>query len=91
MEKEILINIGINEVRVAILEDGNLVEFTVERQDEQRRAGNIYLGKVENVLPGMQAAFVNIGEEKNAFIYIDDVLSRDNETGNTEHSKESFH
>jgi ribonuclease G len=87
MNKEILINIGINEVRVAILEDGNLVEFTVERQDEQRRAGNIYLGKVENVLPGMQAAFINIGEEKNAFIYIDDVLSRDSETGNTEHSK----
>ena len=87
MNKEILINIGINEVRVAILEDGNLVEFTVERQDEQRRAGNIYLGKVENVLPGMQAAFINIGEEKNAFIYVDDVLSRDSETGNTEHSK----
>jgi ribonuclease G len=87
MEKDILVNIGINEVRVAILEDGNLVEFTVERQDEQRRAGNIYLGKVENVLPGMQAAFINIGEEKNAFIYIDDVLSRDKETGNTEHSK----
>ncbi len=86
MNKEILINIGINEVRVAILEDGNLVEFNVERQDEQRRAGNIYLGKVENVLPGMQAAFINIGEEKNAFIYIDDVVGKD-ETNNNEHLK----
>ncbi|HBF38215.1 MAG TPA: ribonuclease G [Firmicutes bacterium] len=87
MNKDILINIGINEVRVAILEDGNLVEFNVERQDEQRRAGNIYLGKVENVLPGMQAAFINIGEEKNAFIYIDDVIAKDNETNNNEHVK----
>ncbi len=86
MNKEILINIGINEVRVAILEDGDLVEFNVERQDEQRRAGNIYLGKVENVLPGMQAAFINIGEEKNAFIYIDDVVGKD-ETNNNEHLK----
>jgi ribonuclease G len=86
MNKEILINIGINEVRVAILEDGNLVEFNVERQDEQRRAGNIYLGKVENVLPGMQAAFINIGEEKNAFIYIDDVIGKE-ETNNNEHLK----
>ncbi len=86
MNKEILINIGINEVRVAILEDGNLVEFNVERQDEQRRAGNIYLGKVENVLPGMQAAFINIGEEKNAFIYVDDVIGKE-ETNNNEHLK----
>ena len=67
MTKEILINVGINETRVAILEKGLLAEFSIERQDEQRRAGNIYRGKVENVLPGMQAAFINIGEEKNAF------------------------
>jgi ribonuclease G len=87
MNKEILVNIGINEVRVAILEDDDLVEFTVERQDEQRRAGNIYLGRVENVLPGMQAAFINIGEEKNAFIYIDDVLTKDNDTPTSEHLK----
>ncbi len=87
MNKDIMINIGINEIRVAILEDGHLVEFTVERQDEQRRAGNIYLGKVENVLPGMQAAFIDIGEEKNAFIYIDDVISKDSENENTEEQK----
>jgi len=74
MPKEILVNIGINETRVAIVEDGDLVEFSVEYPDEQRRAGNIYRGRVENVLPGMQAAFIDIGEEKNAFLYIDDVL-----------------
>lgn len=74
MSKEILVNIGINEIRVAIVEDGELVEFSMEYPDEQRRAGNIYRGRVENVLPGMQAAFIDIGEEKNAFIYIDDVV-----------------
>lgn len=74
MLKQILVNIGINETRVAIIENGELVEFSVEYPEDQRRAGNIYRGRVENVLPGMQAAFVNIGEEKNAFIYIDDVL-----------------
>ena len=77
MTKEILVNMGINETRVAILEDGALVEFSIEHLDEQRRAGNIYRGKVENVLPGMQAAFINIGEEKNAFLYIDDVIPKD--------------
>ena len=82
MTKEILINIGIDENRVAILEDGVLAEFLVERPDEQRRAGNIYRGRVENVLPGMQAAFIDIGEEKNAFLYIDDVLPKEGETEN---------
>ncbi|HEY8462628.1 MAG TPA: Rne/Rng family ribonuclease [Bacillota bacterium] len=80
MIKQILVNIGVNETRVAILEDGMLVEYSIECPDEQKRAGNIYRGRVENVLPGMQAAFINIGEEKNAFLYIDDVLSKvDNE------------
>jgi ribonuclease G len=80
MVKEILVNIGVNEMRVAIVEDGALVEYTVERADEQRRAGNIYRGKVKNVLPGMQAAFIDIGEEKNAFLYIDDVIPKENES-----------
>lgn len=88
MLKQILINVGVNETRVAILEDGELVEFSAEYPEEQRRAGNIYRGKVENVLPGMQAAFVNIGEEKNAFIYIDDVLpSKEMESESPERSK----
>ena len=81
MTKEILVNIGIDEVRVAMLEDGGLAEFSVERSDEQRRAGNIYRGRVKNVLPGMQAAFIDIGEEKNAFLYVDDIVSRNRENG----------
>ena len=84
MTKEILINIGIDENRVAILEDGVLAEILIERPDEGRRAGNIYRGKVENVLPGMQAAFIDIGEEKNAFLYIDDVLPKEGESENGE-------
>ena len=87
MIKEILVNIGIQETRVAILEDGNLVEFSVERPDEHKQAGNIYRGKVANVLPGMQAAFIDIGEDKNAFIYIDDVLAKDNETEGAEDNR----
>lgn len=89
MTKEILINIGIDENRVAILEDGVLAEFLIERPDEQRRAGNIYRGKVENVLPGMQAAFIDIGEEKNAFLYIDDVLPKEGDSENGEAVKNS--
>jgi ribonuclease G len=79
MIKKILINIGINEIRVAILEEGVLVEYSLEYPEEQKRAGNIYRGRVENVLPGMQAAFINIGEEKNAFLYIDDILHKETE------------
>jgi len=56
------------ESRIAIIEDGTLVEVYVEKQDQQRMVGNIYKGKVENVLPGMQAAFVDIGYDINAFL-----------------------
>lgn len=87
MTKEILVNIGIQETRVAILEDGNLVDFSVERPDEHKQAGNIYRGKVANVLPGMQAAFIDIGEDKNAFIYIDDVLPKDNDAESAEENR----
>lgn len=72
MEKEILVNVEFDETRVAVIEDGKLVEMYIERPQSQRLVGNIYKGKVENVLPGMEAAFVNIGLEKNAFLYVDD-------------------
>lgn len=61
--------------RIAITEDQDLKEFYIERQDHQRLVGNIYKGRVENVLPGMQAAFINIGIEKNAFLYIRDTTA----------------
>ncbi|WP_134700030.1 Rne/Rng family ribonuclease [Ammoniphilus sp. YIM 78166] len=72
--KQIIVNCAHWETRVAILENRKLVELFVERPVEQRVVGNIYKGKVANVLPGMQAAFVDIGMEKNAFLYVDDCL-----------------
>ena len=73
MTKEIIFNRCPGEGRVAVLEDGRLVELIIDRGGEYRQVGNIYRGKVENVLPGMQAAFIDIGMEKNAFLYIDDL------------------
>lgn len=68
---------------VALVENGKLVEKYEERVGQERLEGNIYLGKVENVLLGMQAAFVDIGTEKNTFIHIKDVIPKvSNETGN---------
>ncbi|RJX26238.1 MAG: Rne/Rng family ribonuclease [Dethiobacter sp.] len=74
MEQKIIINYDPKQTRVALLEDGKVVEIYLERPLHQRLVGNIYKGAVENVLPGMQAAFVNIGEEKNAFFYVDEIL-----------------
>ncbi len=69
MADEILINVNSGETRVALLEGGLLVELYIERTSEQGITGNIYKGRVVRVLPGMQAAFVDIGLEKAAFLY----------------------
>jgi len=82
MLKEIVINVGEEENRVAVLEDKIPVEVYIERAVNQRLVGNIFKGRVENVLPGMQAAFVNIGLEKNAFLYIEDALPARSTEGN---------
>ena len=68
MRKEIFINENMEETRIAIQEDNQLVEVYIERQDNHRMVGNVYKGKVENVLPGMQAASVDIGYELNSFL-----------------------
>jgi len=68
MKKEIYISESMGESRIAIIEDSTLVEVYVEKQDKARMVGNIYKGQVENVLPGMQAAFVDIGYDINAFL-----------------------
>ncbi len=73
MKKEIIINVTKEETKAAVLENGQLMEVYLERAFDVRLAGNIYKGRVENVLPGMQAAFVNIGLERNAFLHVDDV------------------
>lgn len=74
MSIEILVDIGINETRVAIMEEKELAEIYFERHSTQRLVGNIYRGRVASVLPGMQAAFVDIGYEKNAFLYVGDAV-----------------
>ena len=77
MKREILINGGPRETRVAILEDDRLVELLVDRADQRRMVGDIYLGRVDAVLPGIQAAFVDIGQEKSAFLHASDLLEPD--------------
>ncbi len=74
MEKEIAVDVNPYQTRVVLLEDGAPSEIYIERRGHERLVGNIYLGKVQNVLPGMQAAFVDIGLERNAFLYAGDIL-----------------
>jgi len=73
--KELVINAVGPEIRVALLENGILVEVYIERRDESHITGNIYKGRIQRVLPGMQASFVDIGLNQAAFIYVDDVIN----------------
>jgi len=73
MTTEILINSRRYEVRIALVENGNLTEFHLQRPTEKGLMGNVYLGRVVRVLPGMQAAFVDIGLERTGFLYVDDI------------------
>jgi len=79
LKREILISGSPRETRVAILEDDRLVELLVDRPDARRTVGDIYLGTVEAVLPGIQAAFVNIGAEKSAFLHASDLIEAEDE------------
>jgi len=72
--REIIINCDPHETRIAILEDKELVELLVERSDRKRRVGDIYKARVNAVLPGMQAAFVDIGLAKTAFLHVSDLV-----------------
>jgi len=73
-KRELLISVDVGEQRVAILEDDRVAEVYLERPERRSIAGNIYLGTVDNVLPGMEAAFVEIGLEKNGFLYVDEIV-----------------
>ena len=75
MYRQLVINVTEPETRVALLEDGTISELFIDRNDHSDIAGNIYKGRVQRVLPGMQAAFVDIGLKQAAFIYVNDVLS----------------
>ena len=74
MAKKIVVNVIPEEIRMALADDGVLLEVAVERTESNHMVGNIYKGRVENVLPGMQAAFINIGIGKNAFLYAGDIF-----------------
>ena len=73
INEEILINTTPQETRVAIIENGTLQEVSIERQSSRGIVGNIYKGKVNRVLPGMEAAFVDIGLEKAGFLHVSDI------------------
>ncbi len=73
-KREVLISVDVGEQRVAILEDDKVAEVYLERPESRSIVGNIYLGTVDNVLPGMEAAFVEIGLEKNGFLYVDEIV-----------------
>ena len=79
----ILINKENESTIVAVVQDGELVELYNEKFAEKRLEGNIYLGKIKNIIPGMQSAFIDIGEEKNALVHIKDIIPKaSNVTGN---------
>ena len=82
--KEILINVTPRETRVAILENGVLQEIFIERKSKLGLVGNIYKGKVSRVLPGMQAAFIEIGLTRTAFLHASDIVSTDNKIKESE-------
>jgi ribonuclease G len=95
MSKEIVINVRMHEKRIGVIENGKLEEFMVERPDHERLVGNIYLGIVQNVQPTMQAAFIDIGFEKSAFLAVSDfepgsLLSDNQETASRQNSYHSI-
>lgn len=73
---EILINKNDKEKEIALIENGKLVEYYINEENSNRREGNIYIGVVRNIIKGMQAAFVDIGTEKNSFIHLKDILPK---------------
>jgi ribonuclease G len=73
-KRELLVSVDIGEQRVAVLEDDRVAEVYLERPERRSIAGNIYKGVVDNVLPGMEAAFVEVGLEKNGFLYVDEIV-----------------
>jgi len=75
MATDLVVNATRFEIRVALVENGSTVEFFLERQSEKGLVSNIYKGRVVRVLPGMQAAFVDVGLERTAFLYVDDVCN----------------
>jgi ribonuclease G len=80
MTKEMIISSTVHETRVAILEDDQVVEVFIEREQSRGVVGNVYKGRVSKVLPGMQSAFVDLGLERDAFLYVTDVIDPSEES-----------
>src|SRR6202522_4634494 len=78
MSKELIVSASRHETRVAVLEEDQVVEIFYQRENEYSLAGSIHKGRVTRVLPGMQSAFVDIGLERDAFLYVSDFFE-DNE------------
>ena len=76
MSKQILVNFSHYETRVATLENGEIRSLHIEREEDKNVVGNVYLGVVKRVLPGMQAAFLELGLERTAFLYVDDIIDQ---------------
>src|SRR6516225_2090387 len=79
MSKELVISANRHETKVAILEDDQLVEIYFQRANEYSLAGSIHKGKVTRVLPGMQSAFVDLGLERDTFLYVSDFFEENEE------------
>ena len=80
MSKEMIVSVNGREKKIAILDNGKVTEFYIERGEENTGvAGNVYKGKVMRVLPGMQSAFVDIGLERDAFLYVSDFFDEEEE------------
>src|SRR5712675_655483 len=79
MSKELYISSTPHETKVAVVEDDQLAEIYFERENEYTLAGSIYKGRVTRVLPGMQSAFVDVGLERDAFLYVTDFMEEQDE------------
>ena len=75
MTKEMIVSATDRETAVAILEDDQVVEFFMERERQQGVVGNVYKGRVSKVLPGMQSSFIDLGLERDGFLYVSDILT----------------
>src|SRR5438046_557401 len=75
MTKEMIISSSAHETRVVILEDDQVAELFIEREHQRGVVGNLYKGRVSKVLPGMQSAFVDLGLERDGFLYVSDVIA----------------
>ena len=77
---ELLIQVNNDQKQILLVENGNLIEYYEENDNSNRNEGNIYIGIVKDIIKGMQAAFVDIGTEKNSFIHLKDILPKIDET-----------